>query len=440
MNDNTKRRTGFPILALCFATILFDGYDLVVYGSTLPTLIAYDRWDLDASTAGVIGSAALVGMLLGTLTVGAVTERLGRRRILLGSIAWFSACMLATAAAPNEIVFGALRFLTGIGLGGVVPTCIALTVEFAPRSRRQIANAVMFSGYSVGGVIAAITAIALLPETDFRVLYAIGALPLITLLPLAYRLLPESISYLAAHGRTAEARATAARYGVVYDDVVESTPRDSAAGDGSEHAFVQLFRARWLLSTLLFAGLNFCGLLLVYGLNTWLPQIMRSAGYALGSSLAFLLVLNAGAVLGAIGASFIADRVGIKRVVVACFLLAAVAVFMLALHMPQGVLFGLVALAGLGSVGTQILNGGFCATHYPQHLAPTALAWSLGIGRIGAITGPTLGGLIAARKLGFEVNFYVFAAVAVLGALVAIAVPRHRSPVQATRRQAVTVE
>ncbi|MBY6367672.1 MFS transporter [Rhodococcoides corynebacterioides] len=419
----TRQRSGLLVLVLCFVTIVFDGYDLVVYGSTVPTLIAYEGWDLDTGSAGLIGSLALVGMLLGTLSVGLITDRFGRRRIMIGSIAWFSVCMLATAFAPNEVVFGVLRFLTGIGLGGVVPTCIALTVEFAPKGRRQIANAVMFSGYSVGGVSAALLAIALLPETDFRVLYALGALPLITLLPIVVRYLPESVSYLAATGREAEARDVAAQHGLVYDDVVAPVPAAAALDTAPPVSSMrELFTPRWRRSTLLFAAANFCGLLLVYGLNTWLPQIMRSAGFALGSSLAFLLVLNLGAIVGAISASFVADRIGVQKVVTASFLIACVAIFLISQNLPAGLLFLLVAVAGLGSVGTQILVGGFCATHYPQKLNATALAWSLGVGRIGAICGPLLGGLIAGWAFGYQVNFYAFAAVAVLGAAVVASV------------------
>ncbi|WP_309234805.1 aromatic acid/H+ symport family MFS transporter [Nocardia sp. XZ_19_385] len=412
-------------------TIVFDGYDLVVYGSTVPTLMAYEPWGLDSAEAGFIGSFALVGMLIGSMTVGLITDRFGRRRIMLWSIAWFSTCMLLTTLAPNEYVFGALRFLTGIGLGGVVPTCVALTIEFAPKSRRNLANAVMFSGYSVGGVGAAVSAMALLPEVDFRVLYAVGALPLITLLPIAYRYLPESVSYLARTGQEDLAADTARRYGLVYSDIVTTDQPADAAGQ-PQSSIRQLLSPRWRRSTVLFAAANFCGLLLVYGLNTWLPQIMRTAGFALGSSLAFLLVLNLGAIVGAISASHIADRVGVQKVVIASFSIAFVAIFLISLNLPAGVLFLLVAVAGFGSVGTQILVGGFCATHYPQHLTATALASSLGVGRIGAICGPILGGMIASWMLGYQVNFYVFATVAVLGALVAASVPRQTGAAAST--------
>ncbi|WP_311380289.1 aromatic acid/H+ symport family MFS transporter [Arthrobacter sp. ISL-72] len=382
----------------------------------------YQEWGLTTAQAGMIGSLALVGMLLGTMSVGMLTDRLGRRRIMLASITMFSVCMLLTAFAPSAEIFGALRFLTGLGLGGIVPTCIALTVEYARKERRQIANAVMFSGYSVGGVAASLLAINLLQHVEFRWLYAIGALPLVTLLPVAWKLLPESVAYLARTGRTGEAKATADRFGLIYSDIVSSD--DTARGTAAGSSLRIIFTRKFLLSTILFALANFCGLLLVYGLNTWLPQIMRQAGFNLGDSLTFLLVLNAGAIIGSISASVVADRIGIKKVVTASFLLAFVAILMLTLQLPLAMLLVIVAFAGLGSVGTQILVGGYCATHYPQSLSATALSWSLGVGRIGAICGPIIGGAVASLAFGWQMNFYMFAIFAVLGAVVVFTVPR----------------
>ncbi|WP_160668858.1 MFS transporter [Pseudarthrobacter sp. ATCC 49987] len=342
---------------------------------------------------------------------------------MLACIAWFSTFMLLTAFAPSAEVFGLLRFLTGLGLGGIVPTCIALTVEFARKERRQIANAVMFSGYSVGGVGASLLAINLLQHIDFRWMYAIGALPLVTLLPIAWKLLPESVAYLARKQRFEEAKATAARSGLIYSDIV--TAEDVKTGaEAPKSAMKTLFTRKWVRSTVLFAMANFCGLLLVYGLNTWLPQIMRQAGFQLGDALTFLLVLNAGAIVGSISASVLADRIGIRKVVTASFLLAFVAILMLSLQLPLAMLLVIVAFAGLGSVGTQILVGGYCATHYPQSLSATALSWSLGIGRIGAICGPLIGGLIAGMAFGWQLNFYMFAAFAVVGAVVVFSVPK----------------
>lgn len=418
-----RRRSGLAVTVLCFVAIVFDGYDLVIFGSTVPSILADKSWSIDPAQVGVIGSLALVGMLIGTLVVGALTDILGRRAVMILSIAWFSVFMLATALAPTPEAFGALRFITGIGLGGIVPTCVAITVEFAPKAKRQLTNAIMYSGYSVGGVLAAVLALVALPELDFRWLYAFGALPLVVLLPFVVRLMPESIAFLASKGREDEARATADRYGVVYEDVVAPTGASAPERSGLLTALRTLFSGPWIVATILFGLASFCGLLLVYGMNAWLPQIMQQAGYELGSSLGFLLSLNAGAIAGAITASSVADRIGVKKVVTACFGIALASILLLSIALPYAILLVIVAFAGLGSVGTQILINGFVATHYPQTSSATALGWSLGVGRLGAIAGPLIGGYVAALGTGYQINFYVFAAVALVGGVLITAVP-----------------
>ena len=152
------------VLGLCFATIVFDGYDLIVYGSVVPELLEYEPWGLTPQRVGNIGSLALAGMLVGALAVGTLTDLIGRRKVLLACLVWFSLAMGACAVAPNVGAFAACRFLAGLGLGGVMPTTVALTVEWAPADRLHRYNALMFSGYSVGGVLAALLAIWFLPD------------------------------------------------------------------------------------------------------------------------------------------------------------------------------------------------------------------------------------------------------------------------------------
>ncbi|WP_084210778.1 MFS transporter [Pseudonocardia acaciae] len=421
---------GRSVVALCFLTIVFDGYDLIVYGSAVPSLLAEPGWGLNPAGAGVIGSYALVGMLIGALASGALSDSLGRRRIMLVGVTWFSALMIGCALAPGPELLGLLRFLAGLGLGGVIPSAIALTVEYAPREHRQLYNALMFAGYSVGGVVAALLALFLLADHGWRPLMAFGAAPLVLVLPLLWRRLPESVGFLLAAGRDADAEALAARYGLDLDAVRRER---AAAGGGSGPR--ALFGRRRLPATVLFGAASFCGLLLVYGLNTWLPQIMRSAGYPLGSALSFLLVLNLGAVLGAIITSRLADRYGPKPVTSVAFLLATACLVVLSQRVDTAVLLVAVAIAGLGSVGTQVLVNGYVAVHHPAPVRASALGWALGVGRAGAIVGPLLGGWVLASGVGFEWNFYGFAVPALAGALLIALVPRGRTarqPVSAT--------
>lgn len=409
---SAPRRSGLTVVALCFLVVVFDGYDLIVYGASVPDLLAEPEWNLTSSKVGGIASWTLFGMLLGALGAGALTERLGRRQIVLIGVTWFSIAMLACAVAPNPEMLTVLRFIAGLGLGGVIPSSIALTMDYAPRQRRQLYNALMFAGYPVGGVLAASLARGLLEDHGWRPLFALGAAPLVLVLPLAWRYLPESPGYLLAQGRQDEARALCEQYGLDFTALAaEHAATADVAGPKA------LFRPKLVVATVLFGLTSFCGLLLVYGLNTWLPQLMRKAGYDLGDALSFLIVLNLGAIVGAVSASLLADRFGAKRASIGAFAAAVISLVVLTNKMDQGWLYMAVAIAGFGSVGTQILVNGFIGAYYPTRLRNAALGWSLGIGRAGAILGPTMGGWMLDAGWGFESNFYAFAAVAAVGLL-----------------------
>lgn len=421
-----RRHSRLIVVAICACAIILDGYDLTVYGAVVPSLLEYGGWELTEAQAGTLGSYALMGMLMGALLVGTVTDLVGRRRIVIGCVIWFSLGMLLTAFAPSPEMFGFLRFLTGLGLGGVIPTAIALTMEYAEPHRRNITNAFMFSGYAIGGIIAALVAIPVLASFDWRTMFWLGAVPAVVLVPLAYFVLPESPNYLRARGQEQQAQELAARYGVTLE-AVENAGSGAAGGGGAASNIRTMLGRRFLGGTLLFWLANGMGLLLVYGLNTWLAEIMFSAGYPLGSSLTFLMVLNMGAILGAPTGGALADRFGSKPVVSTMFAIAATCILIMSLSPPVALLYVCVALAGACTIGTTILVNSFTGNFYPAALRATGLGWALAVGRIGAIIGPIYGGLILGLGLGVEVNFYAFAIPAVIGLLAILVVPRSRA-------------
>jgi AAHS family benzoate transporter-like MFS transporter len=411
-------RTTLWVIAICWVTIVFDGYDLIVFGAVVPALLEYKEWGLSPEEAGTIGSYALFGMLIGALIAGTITDLVGRRKIILFCITWFSLAMGLCAIAPSPELFGFCRFLAGLGLGGVVPTASAITIEYAPPARSKFLYALMFSGFSVGGILAAALAIPIVPEFGFRAMFFIGLAPLVLILPLAWKFLPESISFLVARGRHAEAEELARRYDV------ELPAEQPAAQTGKLAPVASLFRRDYVVATGTFWAICFLMLLLVYGLNTWLAQIMKEAGYPLGSSLAFLATLNLGAIVGAISAGRAADRFGSKAVTSIGFLVGAASIAALALQPPQAVVYALLFIGGYGTIGTAMIVNAYVTEHYPPASRATALGWALGIGRTGAIVGPTLGGILLGAGIALEWNFFVFAFVAVLASVLCAVVPR----------------
>jgi benzoate transport len=393
-------RKGSPswVLPLCWLAVLLDGFDLVVLGTVMPFLLKYKEWGLNPGSASLIATVGLVGMTIGAVTIGAITDMIGRRKALLIAVVSFSVFTLLCAFAPSPEVFGLLRFLAGLGLGGCLPTAIALVTEYSRRERSGSATTTLMTGYHVGAVLTALLGLEVIDRLGWRSMFVIGAVPALVLVPLMLRYLPESESFLAA--RAAVADGTAA-----------------PAASSGKRAAATLFQGGMLRSTLAFWVTSFMGLLLVYGLNTWLPTIMKAAGYELGKALTLLLVLNVGAVIGLLVAGRVADRNGIRRSTIAWFAAAAVFLAALSIKLPTIGLYVSVLLAGMFVFSAQVLVYAYVSRAYPAAARATALGGSAGVGRIGAICGPLVGGWLLTAGIAYPWGFYVFAGVAALGAI-----------------------
>jgi len=428
------------VAVLCWVAVALDGFDLVVLGAVTPALLEYESWGLTPPQVGAITSYGLVGMMIGALSIGTLTDVIGRRKAILISVVSFSAFTALCAFAPSPAVFGALRFLAGLGLGGLIPTAATLVSEYAHLRRGSSSITFMMTGYHVGGVLTALLAILILPSLGWRAMFVIGALPALVLVPLMLRNLPESPSFLVARGRRAEAEELAARHGITLEpeELREVQAEERASEEGRFGALKTLFSGGYVLGTLAFSVASFMGLLLVYGLNQWLPTIMRDAGYALGAALAFLLVLNVGAVVGLLVAGPVADRYGSKVVCAGWFALAAVFLFLLSVQMPLALTYLAVFATGVWVFSAQVLLYAYVSKHYPTSGRGTALGWAAGIGRIGAICGPLLGGMLLGAGLAVPWGFYAFAAVGLLGSIFIALVPR--SPAEAVRETPASPE
>ncbi|MFP7365239.1 aromatic acid/H+ symport family MFS transporter [Corynebacterium callunae] len=428
---NKPKKSAAWVIVLCFVTIIFDGYDLVVYGAITPALLKYEPWGLTPVETGAYGSYALAGMFLGAILVGYLTDIIGRRKVLLFSITAFSLLMLGSALAPTPVIFGIFRFLAGIGLGGVIPTAIAITVEFSKPHRRNFNNALMFSGYAFGGIMAALLAMALLQHIGFRGMLAIGALPVVTIVPLIFFLMPESPAFLRARGRIAEAEKVEDEYGLAH---ASPAPIANAAAEPRREAkkgrLATMFSGVTALATILFCLAGIAGQTLVYGLNTWMPQLMILANYSLASSLSFLLTVNIGAVVGVVITSYLADRFGPRIITFFSFTSSGLALLIMSTGVvPLVGMYALVAVVGFGSIGAQILLNGFVATYYDNETRASALGLTLGIGRIGAVLAIALGGVLVAAGYPTFVNFAVWSVPAVVGMIAVGLVPRRKGVV-----------
>lgn len=373
-----RLRTVFWVIGLATVGLIFDGYDLVVYGAVVSTFLRDPSHIgvVTPATAGVLGSYALVGVLFGALLAGTVGDILGRRKVMLASYAWFSVGMALTAMATTTTAFGWLRFFTGLGIGALVATTAALVAEYAPKDKKNLCNAISNGGIPLGSLLSAVLAMVLMEHIGWRGMFWIGALPIVTLLPLAYFKMPESVAWLAARGRMDEARALSERTGVPLPaaPVANTTTATTSSGapDAHKTGFAGLFSRYYLFATLVLGLMSATGLVLVYSLNTWLPELLT-------------------------------------------------------LGLPLGGLLAVVAIVGLGTSGTQTLIYGFTANYYRTNVRAAGVAWCAGFGRLGGIAGPMLGSFLIGANLALDSIFYVLAGIGVVGIVLTLLVPMSHS-------------
>jgi AAHS family benzoate transporter-like MFS transporter len=381
---------------VCWLLVVFDGYDLIVYGTVQSSLISETGWGLTKATAGTIGSMAFLGMMIGAIFAGRMADSWGRRRTILGCAVIFSIFTILCAFAPNAAVFGALRLLAGIGLGGLVPSANALVAELVPAKWRSTVATLMMSGVPIGGSLAALVGIQMIPAFGWESMFLVAVLALVIVVPLGLKYLPETLAPVGGP--------------------------DKAATVKEPSGFSSLLRAPYLGVSVLFAVATIATLFAWYGLGTWLPNLMQLAGYNLGSALTFALALNLGAVAGSVITAWAGTRFGPIPTAIAAAAVAAGALVVLVIGPPVGVVYFMLVLAGVGTHGTQCLIIAAVASHYPDHLRGTALGWALGTGRIGAVVAPQVGGLLLAGGLGVNSNFLAFAGAAAIAAVLLAAV------------------
>lgn len=404
----------WTVVVLCALLLIADGYDVFIAGTVLPTLIK--EWGLSKPQAGALQAWALFGMMFGALIFGPLADKIGRKKGIAISFVLFTVSTLLTgfAASPGE--FTVYRFFAGLGCGGLMPNVVALMNEYAPKRLRSTMVALMFSGYSVGGMVAAGLGIWMIPQYGWQPMFFVAAVPLL-ILPFILWKLPESLGFLLRQGRQDEARRIYARIEtgerLTGNDTLVFTETKGTAASVAE-----LFRHERATRTVLLWVAFFCCLLLVYLLSSWLPKVMQEAGYAEKASLMTLFSLNFGGMAGAIAGGWLGDRFGLPKVVIGYFAAATLSIALVGLGLPVTLLFLMVFIAGATTIGTQILLYATAAQFYGLAIRSTGLGWASGIGRNGAIVGPLLGGALLGINLPLQLNFMAFA---IPGAIAALA-------------------
>ncbi|KUN23121.1 MFS transporter [Streptomyces corchorusii] len=381
-------------VVLCWTTVLLEGYDLVVLGAIIPTLLKTRHLGMTAGDATTVATLSLVGVAIGAVLVGPLADRLGRRLLLIGSVVLFSVFTLLVPRAGSVTMFAVLRLIAGLGLGACMPVSLTMMAEHMPADRRARASTLTMTGYHTGAVITSL--LALRVTDDWEVLfYVLGVAGLAVAVVQWFRL-PESEAFV----------------------------RAKEAPGAERVSFTELLKPTYLRAGIGIWVASFMGLLLVYGLNTWLPKLMNDAGYPVPTAVTQLLVLNAGGVAGLVLGGFVADRRGIKLTTLGWFAVSVGMLAWLSVKMDSDLLLDTVVfLTGVFVFSAQVLVYAYVTQYYPASVRGTALGSASGIGRIGSIVGPSVTGALVSAGIGHPWGFYFFATVAALAFLAVLTLP-----------------
>ncbi|MGY2376371.1 MFS transporter [Pseudomonas sp. SDO524_S393] len=415
--DN-NRISGYQImvLLLCFLVVLVDGFDTAVIGYIAPAL--RQEWGLQAAQLSPAFGAGLFGLMVGAFIFGPVADAYGRKKVLLVSVLIFGIGTLASAYSTSIEMLTALRFLTGIGLGGAMPTCITLSSEYSPARRRMIMVTLSYSGFTTGLALGGAVASQIIPAFGWRGVLMIGGIVPLLLLPLLAWLLPESVRFMAAHPQHADALRKVMGKITGRKDLHDVTFVEPQSQVAVRSPISQLFIENRALRTVLLWGTFFCSLFVFYLLTSWLPSILKDAGYDIAAAARIGAMVPLGGTVGAILLALLMDRVSPYRVLGLAYLGAALVIALIGFALADAFWLGLtVFMVGFGVAGAQNGLNLLSASIYPTAARATGVSWAMANGRVGSIIGSVLGAWLIAQLGQPSVFFLVLAIPALFGSI-----------------------
>jgi MFS transporter, AAHS family, 4-hydroxybenzoate transporter len=411
------------ILVLCFLVVALDGFDTALVGFIAPAV--QSAWSVGPAELTPLMMAGLFGLLIGSFVFGPLSDRFGRKKLLVITTALFGIMSVAAGFSENISQLTALRFLTGLGLGGALPNAITLCSEYSPDQRRASLVALMVCGFTVGMAASGVIATAVIPTLGWQsVLFIGGALPLL-LVPMLIAMLPESANFMALVGNRTE-QIWAALNRIAPGKLAPETEFKTLTmiqGAPARQIFAEGYGAGTLL---LWCGF-FMSLLIVYLVGNWLPLILTESGVAKSTAGLVTTGFHLGGSVGAIVLGRLMDRFDENKVLGASYAMASIVILLISLASGTVALVAAgVFAAGFCISGAQVGLNAMASGYYPTSARGTGVSWANGIGRMGSIVGSLIGGTLLAVGWGASSIFLLLAVPALMASAAIFAMGRAR--------------
>lgn len=426
------------VFTLCMVCLIMDGFDVQAMGYVAPAVLR--EWGVPGPSMGPVFAAANFGVLIGSLVFSMVADKIGRRPVLVWATLFFSVLTLATAFAQNVQQLLWLRFISGIGLGSIMPNATALVGEFSPKRSRVTLMMCITVGFTIGAAVAGFVAAWLIPAFGWRSVFVFGgAVPLVIAVAMWWGL-PESLQFLAVRGGQQSALA---RWLKQLDPTIAIDARTRFVSNEASKSgvpFIHLFREGRGVTTVLIWVVNFMNIMMLYSLSNWLPTVVTGMGYTTQTAVLVATSMQIGGTLGAFGLAWLIARGGFIPTLSLTFAVAATSIaFIGHPSLSLMALFVIVFVAGWCVIGGQPGLNALSATYYPTYLRSTGVGAGLGVGRAGGIVGPYVGGLLLAQQWTSQQLFWAAAlpavvstiTIATMGLLISHRLGRRVGPVRA---------
>jgi AAHS family benzoate transporter-like MFS transporter len=403
------------IFVVCWLTVINEGFNINVFGLVIPSLIK--EWGLTPAQLGALGSFGMAGMIFGSLVFGPLADKLGKSKALMLATGLYCVFTIGVGFSDGFNEFALFRFIAGIGLAGAFPIVVAFTSEYSPKAIRSRLVVWVTSGMALGTVVAVLISLALLNTYGWRIMFYVTAVPLLLLV--AQFFLPESMSFLISKGEKEKIAKTLE----AANSEFKAQPDDEyqlAASEKGAISLASLFGPGMAKNTILFWAIFFLNYIFIYGVLTWLTQLMKMQGWSLEWSLGFTMIWNLGFVLGIPLCGWLQDKYGGRIVLtIGLFVLAILTYIDSQVGASKDAMTLGIALflSGAAQHGLNGVCGSYMTQNYPLAFRGLGTGWGYGIGRIGGTIGPMVGGLLLTFGISGPNALMIFAVIPIITAI-----------------------